>query len=69
MGERLGQVDRHIASTDKAKELLGWEASTKFEDGLDKTIKWYRDNPEWWKKLLWLRKVETVNVKGEKELY
>jgi dTDP-glucose 4,6-dehydratase len=46
--ERPGQVDRHIGSTDKAKRLLGWEAKTLFEDGLEQTIAWYRDNRAWW---------------------
>ena len=31
--ERLGQVDRHIGSTEKAERLLGWTAQTSFEDG------------------------------------
>jgi dTDP-glucose 4,6-dehydratase len=47
--ERLGQVDRHIGSTDKAEQLLGWRARTSFEDGLERTISWYRDNEAWWR--------------------
>jgi dTDP-glucose 4,6-dehydratase len=47
--ERLGQVDRHIGSTDKAERLLGWRARTSFEDGLERTISWYRDNEAWWR--------------------
>src|SRR5438309_9039481 len=42
--ERLGQVDRHIGSTEKARALLGWEARTGFEEGLQRTVAWYRDN-------------------------
>jgi dTDP-glucose 4,6-dehydratase len=30
---------------------LGWRASTAFEDGLDHTIAWYREHPEWWQPL------------------
>ena len=29
--ERLGQVDRHIGSTDKLERLTGWRARTSFE--------------------------------------
>jgi dTDP-glucose 4,6-dehydratase len=47
--ERPGQVDRHIGSTEKAERLLGWKARTSFEDGLEKTITWYRDNEAWWR--------------------
>jgi dTDP-glucose 4,6-dehydratase len=47
--ERPGQVDRHIGSTEKAEKLLGWRARTSFEDGLERTIAWYRDNEAWWR--------------------
>jgi dTDP-glucose 4,6-dehydratase len=47
--ERPGQVDRHVGSTEKAEKLLGWRARTSFEDGLERTISWYRDNEAWWR--------------------
>ena len=50
--ERLGQVDRHIGSTEKAERLLGWRARTSFEDGLERTVAWYRDNEAWWRAIL-----------------
>jgi dTDP-glucose 4,6-dehydratase len=50
--ERLGQVDRHIGSTDKAERLLGWKARTGFEEGLERTVAWYRDNEAWWRAIL-----------------
>jgi len=50
--DRPGQVDRHIGSTDKAAELLGWRSSIAFEDGLRRTIEWYRENPQWWQAVL-----------------
>ncbi|HEY6031192.1 MAG TPA: GDP-mannose 4,6-dehydratase [Gaiellaceae bacterium] len=50
--ERLGQVDRHIGSTDKAERLVGWTARTSFADGLERTVSWYRDNEAWWRGLL-----------------
>ena len=50
--ERLGQVDRHIGSTEKAERLLGWRARTSFADGLERTVSWYRENEAWWKGLL-----------------
>jgi len=56
--DRPGQVRRHISSTEKAYKLLGWKAKTSFEEGIEKTIKWYSDHPEWWKKLLWMRSSE-----------
>src|SRR5438552_4191541 len=45
--ERLGQVDRHVGSTEKIAELTGWRARTSFEAGLERTVAWYRDNEAW----------------------
>jgi dTDP-glucose 4,6-dehydratase len=47
--ERPGQVRRHVGSTDKAERLLGWRARSSLEDGLERTIAWYRDNEAWWR--------------------
>jgi dTDP-glucose 4,6-dehydratase len=49
--ERLGQVDRHIGSTEKMRALTGWSAGTSFEDGLERTVAWYRENEVWWRAL------------------
>jgi dTDP-glucose 4,6-dehydratase len=50
--ERPGQVDRHIGSTEKADRVLGWRARTSFEEGLERTIAWYRENEAWWRGIL-----------------
>jgi dTDP-glucose 4,6-dehydratase len=50
--ERPGQVRRHIGSTDKIAELCGWRARTSFEEGLARTVAWYRDNEPWWRGIL-----------------
>ena len=31
---------------------LGWQARTSFEDGLERTVAWYRDNEAWWRAIL-----------------
>ncbi|MDX8336860.1 GDP-mannose 4,6-dehydratase [Candidatus Cetobacterium colombiensis] len=36
-----GDVKRTYANIDKAKELLGYKPTTKFDDGIAKFIKWY----------------------------
>jgi dTDP-glucose 4,6-dehydratase len=50
--DRPGQVDRHIGSTDRAQKLLGWRSSIPFVDGLERTVRWYRDNPDWWQSVM-----------------
>ena len=35
---------RLLASIDRAKDLLGYDPQTTFEEGLKKTIQWFRDN-------------------------
>ena len=47
--ERPGQVRRHLGSTDKAERLLDWRARTTIDEGLVRTVQWYRDNDAWWR--------------------
>jgi len=51
VAERLGQVDRHIGSTGKLERLTGFRARTSFEQGLEQTVAWYRENEAWWKEI------------------
>jgi dTDP-glucose 4,6-dehydratase len=62
--DRFGQVARHIASTEKAHRLLGWKAATNLDKGLDVTIKWYEQNKDWWRKLLWMRHIPMKDRDG-----
>jgi dTDP-glucose 4,6-dehydratase len=50
--DRPGQVLRHVGSTDKALRLLGWRSRIPFTTGLERTVRWYRDHPEWWQAVL-----------------
>lgn len=65
IGDRPGQVMRHISSTQKAEKLLGWKASTNIETGLKRTIEWYRENRWWWEKLLWMKSIPITLRTGE----
>jgi UDP-glucuronate decarboxylase len=35
-----------LADTTKARELLGWQPQTSFDDGLKQTIEWYQANAD-----------------------
>ncbi len=45
--DRPGHDRRYSLSSDKVCGL-GWSASTRFEEGLERTVAWYRDNAWWW---------------------
>jgi len=41
--ERVGDVRKSHASIEKAKRLLGWKPKIDFYQGLEKTVKWFRE--------------------------
>ena len=45
--DRAGHDLRYAIDSTKLKEELGWEPSLQFEEGVEKTVKWYLDNQEW----------------------
>jgi len=45
--DRAGHDLRYAIDASKIKEELGWEPSLQFEEGIEKTIKWYLDNKKW----------------------
>jgi dTDP-glucose 4,6-dehydratase len=49
--DRKGHDLRYSVDWTKINRELGYEPKIKFEDGLQKTIQWYRDNEAWWKPL------------------
>jgi dTDP-glucose 4,6-dehydratase len=49
--DRKGHDLRYSVDWSKINHELGYEPQVKFEDGLRETIKWYRENEEWWKPL------------------
>ena len=44
--DRPGHDFRYSMSSKKISEELDWKVKTKFEEGLEKTIQWYLENPE-----------------------
>ena len=47
--DRPGHDKRYAMDITKAKNELGWEPQITFESGIEQTIRWYLDNPEWCK--------------------
>lgn len=49
--DRLGHDKRYAIDFSKIKKELNWEPRVSFEEGLQKTIKWYEHNKTWWKNI------------------
>lgn len=49
--DRPGHDRRYAIDWTKIQQELGWEPSVTLEEGLQKTVDWYKNNPEWWQKL------------------
>lgn len=45
--DRLGHDARYAIDSTKLQRELGWEPSLQFEEGIEKTVKWYLENQEW----------------------
>ena len=50
--DRPGHDMRYAIDPTKIHTELGWLPATCFEDGIDRTIRWYLDNEEWWKDII-----------------
>lgn len=45
--DRLGHDMRYAIDSRKLQCELGWEPSLQFEEGIDKTVRWYLDHQDW----------------------
>ena len=45
--DRAGHDLRYAIDSTKLQKELGWEPSLQFEEGIEKTVKWYLDNQDW----------------------
>ena len=45
--DRLGHDARYAIDSTKLQKELGWEPSLQFEEGIERTVRWYLDNQEW----------------------
>ena len=45
--DRLGHDARYAIDSTKLQKELGWEPSLQFEEGIEKTVRWYLDNQDW----------------------
>ena len=45
--DRAGHDLRYAIDSTKLQKELGWEPSLQFEEGIEKTVRWYLDNQDW----------------------
>jgi dTDP-glucose 4,6-dehydratase len=51
VADRPGHDQRYWLSSAKLREHLGWELRDTFESGIEETVRWYRENEDWWRKI------------------
>jgi len=49
--DRLGHDRRYAIDATKAQRELGWRPLVDFKDGLAATVRWYRENENWWRRI------------------
>ena len=50
--DRKGHDMRYAIDPAYIHEKLGWLPQTMFAEGIEKTIRWYLDNRDWWEKIV-----------------
>ena len=45
--DRLGHDARYAIDSSKLRNELGWSPSVQFEEGIDRTVRWYMENGAW----------------------
>ncbi|TLU64881.1 dTDP-glucose 4,6-dehydratase [Thalassotalea litorea] len=50
--DRPGHDKRYAIDASKIANSLHWQPTESFESGIEKTVQWYLDNPDWWQNVL-----------------
>ena len=52
VADRPGHDARYAIDPSRIRDELGWRPSVTVEEGLERTVKWYLDNEDWWRPLM-----------------
>lgn len=52
VADRPGHDRRYAIDAAKIRDQLGWEPQVDFEDGIERTVKWYLEQRNWWEPIL-----------------
>jgi len=69
IGDRPGQVQKHVADASRFAGRFGWRPRVSFDDGLEQTIAWYAANEPWWRKHAWMKHVPVRTASGSVEFH
>jgi dTDP-glucose 4,6-dehydratase len=50
--DRPGHDERYAIDASRIRDELRWEPAESFETGLEKTVRWYLDNENWWREIV-----------------
>ena len=50
--DRPGHDLRYAIDASRIRDQLGWTPSESFESGIEKTVRWYLENRDWWRPIL-----------------
>jgi dTDP-glucose 4,6-dehydratase len=65
VADRPGHDHRYAIDPGKIERELGWRAQESFDSGIERTVRWYLDNEEWWRPLVEEKgAVQRVGLKG-----
>ncbi len=48
----LPETAENVGISKKAKKILGWTPKISLEEGIQKTVQWYKNNRLWWEKIV-----------------
>ena len=52
VADRPGHDHRYAIDASKIRDELGWTPQLGFEEGIERTVRWYLDNRNWWQDIL-----------------
>ena len=50
--DRPGHDRRYAINAERIRDELGWEPSVEWNEGFERTLRWYLDNESWWRPLV-----------------
>lgn len=52
VADRPGHDHRYAIDASRVRDELGWSPRETFESGIEKTVRWYLENREWWEPII-----------------